>query len=58
MASAPAATREPLASPWRATSGQGEHAAGPSLMKVFQTPVTSTARVLRARENPQESSIA
>jgi hypothetical protein len=56
MATAATTTREALASPCRAsnaTASTGRH----SLMKLFAIPVTSTARVLRPRENPQESSI-
>ena len=57
MAVAPAATRVALASPWRAIRARASTGRA-SLMKVFHTPVISTASVLRARENPHESSIA
>jgi hypothetical protein len=51
-----AVTRPPPALPWSATSASASTGM-PSLMKVFQTPDTSTAMVVRDREKPQVCSI-
>jgi hypothetical protein len=56
-ATTPTATRDPVASPCSARNASAS-TGGPSLTRLFPIPVISTARVLRPRENPQESNIA
>ena len=56
-AAIPVATRVPVASPSKASSITAS-TGRVSLIAVFQTPVTSTAWLLRTREKPQESSIS
>ena len=57
MATTPTTTRDPLASPWRASNASAS-TGRQSLIRLLAIPVSSTANVLRPRENPQESSIA
>ena len=49
MPSTAATTRPPVARPWSATRARARTGM-PSLMKLFQTPETSTAVVVRDRE--------
>ena len=49
MPSRAATTRPPVAPPWRATRARASTGM-PSLMKLFHTPETSTAVVVRDRE--------
>jgi hypothetical protein len=57
MPSRAAVIRPAPALPWRATRASARMGMA-SLAKVFQTPETSTAMVVRPRENPQLPSMA